>query len=79
VVEAPECVRGGRGEVDGFPSQTSVLASGEGEQRLEQPRLALAGSDDALAHLAEGDRVCLGVSERGLGKVSWRVLSPRNS
>ena len=63
-------LRCGRGEVDGFPSQTSVLASGEGEQHLEQPCVPLAGSDDALAHLVEGDRVCVGVSELASASVN---------
>ena len=57
---------GSGGEVDGLPPQMSVLAPGEGEQRLEQPFLPLAGGDDALAHLPQGGRVCVGVGERGL-------------
>ena len=61
-----EDVAGGRGKVDGLPSQMFVFASGEGEKRLEQPFLSPAGSDDALAHLPQGDRVGVRVSERGL-------------
>ena len=57
---------GSSGEVDGLSSQTSVLASGEGDQRLEQPFLALAGGDDALAHLSQSGRVCVCVCECGL-------------
>ena len=57
---------GGRGEVDGLALQTSVLAPGEGEQRLEQPLLPLAGRGNLLAHLRQGGRVRVGVSERGL-------------
>ena len=59
---------GSGGEVDGLPSQMSVLAPGEGEQRLEQPFLPPAGGDDPLTHLPQGGRVCVGVSERGLRK-----------
>ncbi len=59
---------GGRGEVDGLPPQMPVLAPGQGEQRLEQPFLALAGGGNLLAHLSQGRRVCVGVSERGLRK-----------
>jgi hypothetical protein len=43
----------------------SVLAPGDGEQRLEQPFLPLAGGDDALARLPQGGGVCVGVGERG--------------
>ena len=59
---------GGRGEVDGLPPQTPALAPGEGEQRREQPFLALAGGDDALAHLPQGGRVCVRVGECDLGE-----------
>jgi hypothetical protein len=58
----------GRGEVDGLPPQISVFAADEGEQRLEQPFLSLAGGNDALAHLSHGGRVGVGVGERGLGE-----------
>jgi hypothetical protein len=68
VVAALERLCGDRGELDRLPSQTPVFAPGEGEQRLEQPFLPLAGRDDALAHLPQGGRVCVGVSERGLRK-----------
>jgi hypothetical protein len=63
-----EDVGGGRREVDGLPPQTSVFASAEGEQRLEQSFLAPAGGDDALAHLPQGSRVCARVGERRLGE-----------
>ena len=59
---------GSRGEVDGLPTQTSALAPGEGEQRLEQPFLALAGDDDALAHLAQRGACRRRVGERDLRK-----------
>ena len=59
---------GSRGEVDGLVPQTPALAPGEGEQRLEQPFLPLAGGDHALAHLPQGGRVCARVSERDLGE-----------
>jgi len=55
---------GGRGEVEGLSSQLPVLAAGEGEQRLEQPFLALAAGDDPLAHLTQRGRVGAWVSER---------------
>jgi hypothetical protein len=56
------------GEVDGLPPQTSALAAGEGEQRLEQSLLALASDNDALAHLAQRSRACVGVGECDLCK-----------
>ena len=46
----------------------SILAAGEGEERLEQTFLPLAGGGDAGAHLPQGGRVCVRVSERGLRK-----------
>ena len=70
---------GGRGEVDGLSPQTSALAPGEREQRLEQPFLPLAGGDDALAHLAQGGRVRVGVGERGLRERELEAISPRSS
>ena len=57
---------GGRGEVDGLPSQIAVLAVDEGEQRLEQPLLPPAGGNNALAHLSHRGRVGVRVGERGL-------------
>ena len=73
-------VGGGRGEVDGLSPQTPALAPGEGEQRLEQPFLALAGGDDALAHLAQGGRVCVRVGERRPPRAcAGRLISPRSS
>jgi hypothetical protein len=57
---------GRRGEVDGVSPQASVVAPGERQQRLEQPFLAPAGRDDALAHLSQGDRVRVRVGERRL-------------
>jgi len=54
---------GRRGEVEGLSSQLPVLAAGEGEQRLEQPFLALAAGDDPLAHLSQRGRVGARVRE----------------
>jgi hypothetical protein len=54
---------GDRGELDRLPSQTPVFALGEGEQRLEQPFLLLAGAGDLLAHLSQGGCVCVGIGE----------------
>jgi hypothetical protein len=46
VVAAFERLCGDRGELDPLPSQTPVFVLGEGEQRLQQPFLLLAGSGD---------------------------------
>ncbi len=59
---------GGAGEVDGLAPQLSVFAPGEGEQRLEQPFLPLAGGDHIHAHLPQSGHVCVGVGQRGLGE-----------
>ena len=66
MIVASQYIGGRRGEVDGLPPQTSAFATGKRKQRLEQPLLAPAGGDDALAHLSQGDRVCVRVGERGL-------------
>ena len=57
-----------RREVDGLPPQAPAPGLGEGEERREQPFLALAGDDDPLAHLAERGAVRVQVSERDLRK-----------
>ena len=57
---------GGFGKVDRLAPQTSVLAASEGEQRLEQSYLALAGGGHGLAHLTQGGRPRIRVCERRL-------------
>ena len=59
---------GSHGEVDGLSWQMSVLAPGEGEQRLEQSVLPLAGGGDLLGYLPHGGRVSVGVGECDLGE-----------
>ena len=61
-------VGGGRGEVEGLALQLLVFASGEGEERIEQPLLAIAAVDDELTRRSQLGEVCVGVREGEIGE-----------
>jgi hypothetical protein len=58
-------VRDGR-EVEGVAVVQAALAAGQGEQRVDQPFLLLAGFQDVLADRAEGGGGGAGVGEGDL-------------